>query len=116
MDLKINGKAVTFDGDPDQPLLWVLRDEVGLAVSVELPLVMYQIDGTGASLSVGAQDVTVQGDFTTAADGVLIMQAPGGIVRVDGVPLAQLDLRKWRHPEWNRQRCHNVCVNVEMNP
>ena len=30
MDLKINGKAVTFDGDPDQPLLWVLRDEVGL--------------------------------------------------------------------------------------
>ena len=30
MKLKVNGKTVTFDGDPDQPLLWLLRDELGL--------------------------------------------------------------------------------------
>ncbi|WPP06463.1 (2Fe-2S)-binding protein [Methylocella tundrae] len=26
----VNGKARTFDGDPDTPLLWYLRDELGL--------------------------------------------------------------------------------------
>lgn len=28
--LKVNGKAVTVDAEPDTPLLWVIRDEVGL--------------------------------------------------------------------------------------
>ena len=28
--LKINGQERTWDGDPDLPLLWFLRDEVGL--------------------------------------------------------------------------------------
>jgi isoquinoline 1-oxidoreductase subunit alpha len=28
--LKINGKSVTVDAEPDTPLLWVIRDEVGL--------------------------------------------------------------------------------------
>ena len=28
--LKINGKDRTFDGDPDMPLLWFLRDMLGL--------------------------------------------------------------------------------------
>ena len=26
----INGSSRTFDGDPDMPLLWYLRDELGL--------------------------------------------------------------------------------------
>ncbi|MET0240680.1 MAG: (2Fe-2S)-binding protein [Sphingobium sp.] len=26
----LNGKTTTFDGDPDTPLLWVLRDHIGL--------------------------------------------------------------------------------------
>ena len=26
----VNGKAVSFDGDGDTPLLWVIRDDVGL--------------------------------------------------------------------------------------
>ncbi len=30
MDLTINGKTVAVDGDPDMPLLWALRDIVGL--------------------------------------------------------------------------------------
>ena len=28
--LKINGEVRSWDGDPDLPLLWFLRDEVGL--------------------------------------------------------------------------------------
>src|SRR5258708_34362842 len=28
--LKVNGKEKTFDGDPDMPLLWYLRDIAGL--------------------------------------------------------------------------------------
>ena len=28
--LKVNGSAQTFDGDPDMPLLWYLRDMLGL--------------------------------------------------------------------------------------
>jgi len=28
--LQVNGKARTFDGDPDMPLLWYLRDILGL--------------------------------------------------------------------------------------
>lgn len=28
--MTVNGEARSFDGDPDMPLLWYLRDEVGL--------------------------------------------------------------------------------------
>ena len=31
--LKVNGRERTFDGDPDMPLLWYLRDELGLTGS-----------------------------------------------------------------------------------
>jgi isoquinoline 1-oxidoreductase subunit alpha len=30
MTLNINGTRREFDGDPDTPLLWVIRDELGL--------------------------------------------------------------------------------------
>ena len=30
INLKINGKNRSFDGDPDMPLLWALRDELDL--------------------------------------------------------------------------------------
>jgi isoquinoline 1-oxidoreductase alpha subunit len=30
ISLKVNGKEQTFDGDPDMPLLWYLRDVAGL--------------------------------------------------------------------------------------
>jgi len=30
MKLTINGQRYDYDGDPDQPLLWILRDVVGL--------------------------------------------------------------------------------------
>ena len=30
MDLKVNQQARSFDGDPDMPLMWYLRDELAL--------------------------------------------------------------------------------------
>ena len=30
MKLEINGRNYEYEGDPEQPLLWVLRDEIGL--------------------------------------------------------------------------------------
>jgi isoquinoline 1-oxidoreductase alpha subunit len=30
IELKVNGRAVRVDTEPDMPLLWVLRDELGL--------------------------------------------------------------------------------------
>ena len=30
INLKINGREVSLDADPDTPLLWAIRDEVGL--------------------------------------------------------------------------------------
>ena len=30
VQLKVNGSAHTFDGDPEMPLLWYLRDVLGL--------------------------------------------------------------------------------------
>jgi isoquinoline 1-oxidoreductase alpha subunit len=33
VELSINGKRYRYDGDPEQPLLWVLRDEFGLTGS-----------------------------------------------------------------------------------
>jgi isoquinoline 1-oxidoreductase alpha subunit len=30
MELTINGRQFDYDGDPDQPLLWILRDTLGL--------------------------------------------------------------------------------------
>jgi isoquinoline 1-oxidoreductase alpha subunit len=33
VEFRINGKPVPYDGDPEQPLLWMLRDELGLTGS-----------------------------------------------------------------------------------
>ena len=30
IQVRVNGKAATFDGDPEMPLLWYLRDELQL--------------------------------------------------------------------------------------
>ena len=30
ISLKINGKTVTANAEPDTPLLWVIRDELGM--------------------------------------------------------------------------------------
>jgi isoquinoline 1-oxidoreductase subunit alpha len=33
MDISVNGKTIKYDGDPDRPLLWVLREDLGLTGS-----------------------------------------------------------------------------------
>ena len=33
MKVTVNGEARSFDGDPDMPILWYLRDELGLTGS-----------------------------------------------------------------------------------
>ncbi|MBV9457034.1 MAG: 2Fe-2S iron-sulfur cluster binding domain-containing protein, partial [Bradyrhizobium sp.] len=30
VNLRVNGRNYSYDGDPSVPLLWVLRDEIGL--------------------------------------------------------------------------------------
>jgi len=43
--LKVNGKVQTVDVEADTPLLWVLRDEIGLMLGY-LPLTLTGVPGT----------------------------------------------------------------------
>jgi isoquinoline 1-oxidoreductase subunit alpha len=75
----INGSSRTFDGDPDMPLLWYLRDELGL---------------TGTKYGCGSG---VCGSCTVHVDGQAVrsclttMSAMGGkkIVTIEGLGAAQ---------------------------
>ena len=33
INFDLNGESVTFDGDPDTPLLWAIRDHFGLSAA-----------------------------------------------------------------------------------
>ncbi len=72
--LTVNGVAHRFDGDPDMPLLWFLRDEVGLtgtkygcgqalcgACTVHLNGTAARACATPLSAADGAQVVTIEG-------------------------------------------------------
>jgi len=61
--LTINGAAQTFDGDPDTPLLWYVRDELGLSGT------KYGC-GTGlcGSCTVHLDGEAVRGCLTTVAE------------------------------------------------
>jgi isoquinoline 1-oxidoreductase subunit alpha len=72
--LTVNGIERRFDGDPDMPLLWYLRDEVGLtgtkygcgqalcgACTVHLNGVAVRACATPLSALEGAQVVTIEG-------------------------------------------------------
>jgi isoquinoline 1-oxidoreductase subunit alpha len=54
--LRVNGREVSFDGDPSMPLLWYVRDELGLTGTKF---------GCGAALC-GACTVHVDGQATRA--------------------------------------------------
>ncbi|RZK91745.1 MAG: 2Fe-2S iron-sulfur cluster binding domain-containing protein, partial [Methylobacterium sp.] len=56
--LTVNGAARSFDGDPDMPLLWYLRDELGLTGTKF---------GCGVSLC-GACTIHLGGAATRAAE------------------------------------------------
>ena len=63
---KLNGKAVTAKSDPDTPLLWVIRDEVGM---------------TGTKFGCGAQ---LCGACTVQMDGVPVRSCSTPLSSVAG--------------------------------
>ena len=72
--LQVNGQSVAYDGDPSVPLLWVLRDELGLtgtkfgcgeglcgACTVHLDSVAMRSCGIKASDAADKKIVTIEG-------------------------------------------------------
>ena len=74
MNLTINGESRSFEGDPDMPLLWYLRDELGLTGTKfgcgagYCGACLVHIDGvasfscvTPVSVAEGSEIVTIEG-------------------------------------------------------
>ena len=88
MNLTINGKPFEVNSDPDEPLLWVLRDELGL---------------TGTKFSCG---IGICGSCTVHLDGVAaracitpLSAAAGKEVRtVEGLASVDADGNEQLHP------------------
>jgi isoquinoline 1-oxidoreductase alpha subunit len=92
IELKVNGTARTFDGDPDMPLLWYLRDVLGLTGTKF---------GCGVALC-GA--CTVQRNGEAIRSCVIPMHAAAGteIVTIEGISNGSL------HPVQKAWIEHNV--------
>lgn len=71
--VKINGKDASYDGDPNTPLLWVLRDEIGL---------------TGTKYGCGAG---ICGACTVHVDGVAIRSCTTNIGEVAGKSVTTIE-------------------------
>jgi isoquinoline 1-oxidoreductase alpha subunit len=78
--LHINGKAVTVEAAPDTPLLWVLRDEVGL---------------TGAKYGCG---IAQCGACTVHLDGTATRSCQTPISALDGVKITTIEGLGGLHP------------------
>jgi isoquinoline 1-oxidoreductase subunit alpha len=93
--LHINCKDFTYDGDPSVPLLWVLRDEVGLTGTKF---------GCGEALC-GACTVHVDGEATRSCGLVASDAAGHAIVTIEGLdPQGDHPVQKaWR--ELNVPQC-----------
>ncbi|MGK2861079.1 MAG: (2Fe-2S)-binding protein [Chitinophagaceae bacterium] len=74
INLKVNGKAVEVDVDPSTPILWVVRDELGLTGTkfgcgaAQCGACMVHLDGEGirscispVSRAIGKEIVTIEG-------------------------------------------------------
>ena len=74
LKLNVNGKPANFDGDPDTPILWVLRDHLDVtspkfgcgmalcgACTVHLDGVPIRSCSTPASAAVGKRITTIEG-------------------------------------------------------
>ena len=87
-DLKINGKTVTVDAPPDTPLLWVIRDEVGLTGTKF---------GCGVA-SCGACTVNLDGYPTRSCSIPLEAAAGSEITTIEGVSgkVAEAVQAAWR--------------------
>jgi isoquinoline 1-oxidoreductase alpha subunit len=73
--LKINGKATTVQAEPDTPLLWVIRDEIGLTGTKF---------GCGASLC-GACTVLLEGVPVRSCQTLLSAAAGRSVTTVEGL-------------------------------
>jgi len=90
--LQVNGQTQSFDGDPSIPLLWYLRDELGL---------------TGTKYGCG---VALCGACTVHIDGQAARACVTGISDVDGrsvITIEGLD-RDGNHPVQKAWRALNV--------
>ncbi|MGA9867132.1 MAG: (2Fe-2S)-binding protein [Acetobacteraceae bacterium] len=95
MELRVNGQQFTYDGDPSVPLLWVLRDEIGLTGTKF---------GCGAALC-GACTVHMDGQAIRSC-GLVVSDAAGKqIVTIEGLhPTGDHPVQKaWR--EVNVPQC-----------
>jgi isoquinoline 1-oxidoreductase alpha subunit len=92
--LKVNGDVRQFDGDPDMPLLWYLRDEIQLTGTKF---------GCGAGLC-GACTVHVNGEAKRSCQITMKSAADKDVVTIEGLsakgdhPL-QLAWRKFNVPQ-----------------
>jgi isoquinoline 1-oxidoreductase alpha subunit len=78
--LTINGKAVTVSAAPDTPLLWVLRDELGM---------------TGTKYGCG---IAQCGACTVHADGVAIRSCQMPVSALGGVKITTIEGLDGEHP------------------
>lgn len=86
--LKVNGAVRQFDGDPDMPLLWYLRDEIQLTGTKF---------GCGAGLC-GACTVHVDGEAKRSCQTTMKSAADKDILTIEGLsPKAEHPLQlAWR--------------------
>ncbi|MCJ9429595.1 (2Fe-2S)-binding protein [Kordiimonas marina] len=75
MDFKVNGKAVSFDGEGDMPLLWYLRDIAGMTGTKF---------GCGAGLC-GACTVQVNGTAVRSCQTAMEDVAGANITTIEGL-------------------------------
>jgi isoquinoline 1-oxidoreductase alpha subunit len=73
--LRVNGEERSYDGDPSMPLLWYLRDELGLTGTKY---------GCGAALC-GACTVHVDGEATRACVTALSDAADRQVTTIEGL-------------------------------
>jgi isoquinoline 1-oxidoreductase alpha subunit len=71
--LKVNGQARTFDGDPDMPLLWYLRDILGL---------------TGTKFGCG---MALCGACTVLEDGKAIRSCSASMSKIEGREITTIE-------------------------
>ncbi len=89
ISLKVNGRVHIVDAPPDTPLLWILRDELGL---------------TGAKYGCGTGDcgscmVLIAGQPHPSCQWRLSRVPRGGVVTIEGIegPVAEAVRTAWRH-------------------
>jgi len=90
--LQVNGQTQSFDGDPSMPLLWYLRDELGLAGTKY---------GCGVALC-GACTVHIDGQATRACATAVSDAAGRSVTTIEGLD------RDGNHPVQKAWRALNV--------